>query len=1095
MRLTLGRLAAVIVVGLLVAACGSPPTPPPVTTPPQVTTAAPTSSPPATTPPPTVPPTPSPPPVATELPTAVSTVMAIASGYHHTCVLTSGGTVKCWGSNDFGQLGDGSTTLRTLPVDASAFGGGIRAVTAGDSHTCVLKGAGGVQCLGANNAGQLGNDSTTDSRAPVDVAGLGSGVRAIAAGGFHTCALTDAGDVSCWGSNEYGQVGTETSTNSSLPVAVAGLSRVTAIAAGDLHTCALTVEGGVTCWGYRGSGGSGSAVPVDRPDLASGVVAISAGHEESCALTTADAVKCWGGFDGGPAVEVPGLEPGIAAISGRFGQTCALATSGSVRCWGKFREDGPSEIVGLAGGVTSISMGGQHACALMRGGAVRCWGDNWQGQLGNGRPCSSWSGSTVPVEVDFAAATAVVASGTPMGRIEHATAPTDVVFRFNREPDVEIGELSGEQFLPGPEFTLYGDGTVIYRNEAFDVFPAEGPIVRLSSFRIAHLDAAQVQSFLQFALSEGGLGTACDHYPARETDVTSWAVYVIRAGGVDKRIESLGGAPFGPLHERLGTMTGDPSSEEWAPARYWGNLFEAASIEAGVLPDPSVTGTFPWPWPDIEPREFGELVADGGIGRRVMSADEASVLGLSDDGGVVKRVYLVGPDGETIYSFSLWPMLPDEMAPSTVPGTLPVRGSARELGERVRMAPGPGGTLFASIPSPNGSVLLTLLDSTGRPRPGWPIKLADAADCGLLLAVADGSVRVVCQLANQELNSRVRAQAFDSDGVSLPGWPVEFEGNTNAGRMVGDELTMVVTKFGPDVGDFHEVEVVAIALDGSIRRSVRGLTFETCCERWAVASDGIAYGVVDLHEWLDPGSPEASRIMALDLSGERRGFPVMVDGIASGPAFAPDGRIVVTAGSFTRSTSQAVAFDRDGRATSGGSAELPIVTAQRSSEHVEYPMPPVVAGDGTAFVLGDFEGGTTVFALDPSGQVVSGWPYRAADRLIRPCPPEGNSEFGCLSLPATPSVGPDNVLYLLQAASGSTLGGSLVAVEPDGRVRAGWPVELRRPGAEFWSVVVGSDGTVYALAVEPESDTSSSASILAIAPDSTVLWTTTILEP
>ena len=100
----------------------------------------------------------------------------------------------------------------------------------------------------------------------------------------------------------------------------------------------------------------------------------------------------------------------------------------------------------------------------------------------------------------------------------------------------------------------------------------------------------------------------------------------------------------------------------------------------------------------------------------------------------------------------------------------------------------------------------------------------------------------------------------------------------------------------------------------------------------------------------------------------------------------------------------------------------------------------------------------------------------------------------CPSL-AVPAVGPDSTLYLPLQARDASVGGSIVAVGPDGRVRPGWPVELTRPGAEFWSVVVGSDGTVYALAIEPETGDTSSASILAIAPDSTVLWTTTIIDP
>jgi hypothetical protein len=138
--------------------------------------------------------------------------------------------------------------------------------------------------------------------------------------------------------------------------------------------------------------------------------------------------------------------------------------------------------------------------------------------------------------------------------------------------------------------------------------------------------------------------------------------------------------------------------------------------------------------------------------------------------------------------------------------------------------------------------------------------------------------------------------------------------------------------------------------------------------------------------------------------------------------------------------------------------------------------------------------GTTVVGVGPSGHVMAGWPYRSDTgyQAIGYSPP-GDVDEG-MSL-AAPELGPGNILFLLHGAKGpSANGGSIVAIGPDGRVRPGWPVELKRPGAEFWSVVVGSDGTAYALAVEPETGDTSSASILAIAPDSTVLYTTTIID-
>ena len=434
---------------------------------------------------------------------------------------------------------------------------------------------------------------------------------------------------------------------------------------------------------------------------------------------------------------------------------------------------------------------------------------------------------------------------------------------------------------------------------------------------------------------------------------------------------------------------------------------------------------------------------------------------------------------------------------------LDIRGSAREIGERILLASGPNGTLFVAIPHPKGAILV-LLDGSGRPRPGWPITVQNSTGCGLLFPVDDGSVRVVCDSTDlprfdNDL-SDMRVFAFDAGGRPMTGWPVQLRPGF-AGVMVGDELTLLATQWVTDVVATgvvsHEVWVTTVSADGSVRVGKKLSRVETCGgESWGVAPDGVAFGAFMVGERDVPGFDEVSEVTALDLSGERAGWPLTVDGSASGPAFGPDGQIILTVGRLAQKTSRVLVFDPGGDAPASESGELPIasgviVPGDGSYEcSVPSPISPIVARDGTIFVRS--EANSAIFALDPSLTVRPGWPYRPASWLVYRFSPR--SELSCGSV-ATSAVAPDSTLYLPLQARDQTVGGSLAAVGPDGRARPGWPVELKRPGAEFWSVVVGSDGSVFALAVEPESGGASSASVLAIAPDSTVLSVTTILEP
>ncbi|MFN8490070.1 MAG: CARDB domain-containing protein [Caldilineaceae bacterium] len=343
-----------------------------------------------------------------------SGVSSLALGEYHTCALTTNGGVTCTGDNAVGQLGDGTTENKNTPVDVTGLNSGVTAITAGATHTCAIITNGGIKCWGSANDGQLGNDVLGNKNTPVDVSGLTTGVTDITAGGAHTCAVTMAGGVKCWGANGVGQLGDGTQSNKNAPVAVSGIiSGMTTVNAGYTHTCALTTAGGVKCWGYNYYGELGNGAnddtntPVDVSNLASGVSVLSAGWRHTCAVTTAGGAKCWGANATGPytPLDVSGLISGVLTIStgganevypGLYpgNHTCAVTATGGAKCWG-FNGYGqvgngtfddaatPVDVSGLTDQVQAISAGGeQFTCALTTAGGVKCWGNNYRGALG-----------------------------------------------------------------------------------------------------------------------------------------------------------------------------------------------------------------------------------------------------------------------------------------------------------------------------------------------------------------------------------------------------------------------------------------------------------------------------------------------------------------------------------------------------------------------------------------------------------------------------------------------------------------------------------------------------------------------------------------
>jgi alpha-tubulin suppressor-like RCC1 family protein len=360
----------------------------------------------------------------------------VATGAFHTCAMKVDGTVKCWGRNNEGQLGRGTTQNVNNDFPAAVtFAGSVVAIAAGAYHSCALLAGGTIQCWGRNDELQVGDASgaspisaPTNTRSFATVPALG-----IAAGGYHSCALMSDGTVMCWGDNRYKQstTGAYASTHTAQPVT--GVTGATAVTAGAYHTCALVGGGGAVCWGYNNDGQTGTtasssntvAISATQIDAATGAGMnglANFGGWHSCAVLTTGAVSCWG-FNGfgalgngstGPTplgVPITASLVGVASAvaSGGF-HTCAIA-AGLVSCWGandsaqlgRAAIGGsmpiPGVVVGALPPAVSVDAGGYHTCAVFSGGTddVRCWGRNIEGQVGRAANNTSVNTVTTPL--------------------------------------------------------------------------------------------------------------------------------------------------------------------------------------------------------------------------------------------------------------------------------------------------------------------------------------------------------------------------------------------------------------------------------------------------------------------------------------------------------------------------------------------------------------------------------------------------------------------------------------------------------------------------------------------------------------------------
>ncbi|MCA9686248.1 MAG: hypothetical protein KC457_29035 [Myxococcales bacterium] len=322
----------------------------------------------------------------------------IEAGGTHTCARFEDGSVRCWGLNTLGQLGYGNTlTVYALGDDETldgletlSLGGSTDQLVVGVLQSCVRAG-GSLRCWGVGDDGQLGTGATDnigDDELPDSVGAMdiGAQLESFSLGGAHGCGLTVTGTVRCWGRNDRGQLGygsnmdigddeapAEAGEVSVLPDTALPGTVITAVELGLNHSCALTSTREVICWGHNGSGQLGQGnlqnwgagvdeLPAKLPPVSLGgpTAALAAGYDHTCALLVSGKVRCWG-----------------ANSSGQLGQ-------GNEDTIGDNELPDTVEPVDLGGNAIALASGTAHTCAVLENHRVICWGDNGFGQLGYG---------------------------------------------------------------------------------------------------------------------------------------------------------------------------------------------------------------------------------------------------------------------------------------------------------------------------------------------------------------------------------------------------------------------------------------------------------------------------------------------------------------------------------------------------------------------------------------------------------------------------------------------------------------------------------------------------------------------------------------
>ncbi len=333
-------------------------------------------------------------------------VKQAALGDYHSAAITEDGNLYCWGINYSGQVGNGTKTDQLTPVKVL---GNVKQAVLGTNHSAAITEGGNLYCWGKNYSGQVGNGTKSDQLTPVKVLG---NVKQAVLGTTRSAVVTENGDLYCWGNNEVGQVGNGTVLDQLTPVKV--LENVKQVVLGDYHSAAITEDGNLYCWGINSSGQVGNGTKTNQltpVKVLGNVKQAVLGANHSAAITEDGNLYCWGkNYRGqvGNGTKTDQLAPvkvldSVKQVVLGYGYSAAITENGDLYCWG-FNDYG-----GIGNGtildqltpvkvlenVKQAVLANSSSAALTENGDLYCWGYNLNGRVGNG----STNNQLTPVKI------------------------------------------------------------------------------------------------------------------------------------------------------------------------------------------------------------------------------------------------------------------------------------------------------------------------------------------------------------------------------------------------------------------------------------------------------------------------------------------------------------------------------------------------------------------------------------------------------------------------------------------------------------------------------------------------------------------------